>query len=47
MSAFVFLMKALFLFFEFCFLGISPIFLGILLLDFAFYFLFLHHQMNI
>ena len=40
MSAFIFLMKALFL-------GIFPIFLGILLLDFAFYFLFLHHQMNI
>ena len=45
MSAFIFLMKALFL--NFCFLGIFPIFLGILLLDFAFYFLFLHHQMNI
>ena len=42
MSAFIFLMKVLF-----CFLGIFPIFLGILLLDFAFYFLFLHHQMNI
>lgn len=42
MSAFIKKMKALF-----CFLGIFPIFLGILLLDFAFYFLFLHHQMNI
>ena len=42
MSAFILLMKALF-----CFLGIFPIVLGILLLDFAFYFLFLHHQMNI